>query len=459
MSSTLDLKKWIDDNKVRSVRVETISLDGVVSGKYLSVNKFLSGADKGWGFCDVAFGVDLSNEPQLGFDFGAWRGEMGDVILEPDLDTLVLDPSIDGLAAVICNLVDRTGAPLPVCSRSTLRHQVQQLTDAGYTAKAAIEIEATVFEESINEARAKKFTDLHPLGGGAGALYVLGRSRDFTVYMDAVSKRLDEIGIEWEGWCDESAEGQVEFNLPPTDPITATDNYNRVKMVMRQVAHEQGRSVTFMAKWSPTLFGQGAHINLSLLRDGRNVFHNDQSPEQPSEAMVHFIGGALDTMAAATSFSFPTMNSYRRIQELNGPPTTITWGVENKTTAIRALCRDVKQSRIEYRIPSADANLYLAFAALLAGGQLGLTAGTEPAPGLDVMAWSLPGDVPAIPPTLSQATDALALDTDLTKALGADLVDYWIGTRRWEWLRFHTTGGDPDAGVSAWELERYFELV
>ncbi|MEU0265137.1 glutamine synthetase family protein [Nocardioides sp. NPDC006303] len=459
MSDKNDIEQWVRDNNIRTIRLETISLDGVASGKYLSVAKFLSGVAKGYSFCDVVFGVDLANEPQVGFDFGTWRGEMGDIFLQPDFDTLVVDPVAPGLAAVICDITDRDGNPLPTCARSTLRKQVRELESAGYSLTAAIEIEATVFENSIAVARAAGFCDLRPLGGGAGALYVLGRPLEFNRYMDAVSERLDAMGIQWEGWCDESAPGQVEFNLPPSDAMSAVDNYNRVKFVMRQVAFEQDHSVTFMARWSSDYYGQGAHINLSLTKDGVNVFHNAERPSQPSLEMEWFVAGALDTMAAATSFSFPTINSYRRIEELNGPPTTITWGVENKSTAIRAICRDSKQSRLEYRIPSSDANLYLAFAAFLAGGRQGLDNRQEPPAPLDVMAWSLPGGVDPLPGNLVDAVDALRQDSALTKALGPELVDYWLGTRRWEWLRFHTGGGDPDNGVSAWELQRYFELV
>lgn len=460
MSEPIDLQTWAREHGIRSVRLETISLDGVISGKYVAVDKFLSGAEKGFSFCDVVFGVDLANEPQLGFDFGSWRGEMGDVFLRPDLSTLIVDPAVPALGAVICDLVDRSGSSLPTCTRSNLRRHVDALAADGYSISAAIEVEATVFNEPIDVLRARDFRDPTPLGGGAGALYVLARPAEFTTYMDAVAERLDAIGLPWEGWCDESAPGQVEFNLPPTDAIAAVDGYNRVKFVMRQIAFEQGRSVTFMAKWSPEYFGQGAHINLSLHRDGGSAFHNDADPTAPSETMRAFVGGVLETMAAATSFSFPTINSYRRIQELNGPPTTISWGVENKTTAVRAICRDAKQSRLEYRIPSADANLYLAFAALLAGGRIGLARQTVPPEPLDLMAWALPeGDVTQIPPSLHEAIAALGVDAEFTEYMGPELVSYWLGTRRWEWLRFHTSGGDPDADVSTWELRRYFELV
>ena len=460
MSESIDLQAWVSDNQIRSVRLETISLDGVISGKYVAVDKFLSGAIKGVSFCDIVFGADLSNEPQLGFEFGKWRGEIGDIFLRPDLTTLIVDPALRGLGAVICDLVDRDGASLPTCTRSNLRRHVEALRGDGYEISAAIEVEATVFVESIDTLRERDFANPTPLGGGAGALYVLSRPAAFTDYMDAVSERLDAIGVPWEGWCDESAPGQVEFNIPPADALAAVDRYNRVKFVMRQVAFERGHSVTFMAKWSPDFFGQGAHINLSLHKDGSNAFHNESDASAPSETMNEFVAGVLATMAAATSFSFPTINSYRRIQELNGPPTTISWGVENKTTAVRAICRDPKQSRLEYRIPSADANLYLAFAALLAGGRIGLAQHLAPPAPLELMAWALPpGDVEQIPHGLHEAIAALADDGDFSKSMGEELVSYWLGTRRWEWLRFHTSGGDPDAGVSDWELRRYFELV
>lgn len=459
MSEIKDLRRWADENNIRTVRLETISLDGVMMGKYLAVGKFLSGAEKGYNFCDVIFGVDLSNQPQVGFAFGTWRGEMGDVTLRPDLSTLVVDPSMPGLAAVICDITDRAGEPLPTCTRSALRRQVAELEALGYTPSAAIEIEATVFENSMDEARTAGFTDLRPLGGGAGGLYVLGRSAEFNGYMDAVSQRLEAMGIEWEAWSDESAPGQVEFNLPPSGAVAAADTYNRVKLVMRQVASEQGRSVTFMARWSSDFYGQGAHINVSLSKGGSNVFFDPQDPPAPSPQMRSFVAGVLETMAAAASFSYPTMNSFRRIEELSGPPTTISWGIENKSTAIRAICRDAKQSRIEYRVPSADANLYLAFAALLAGGRHGLVSESEPIAPLDVMAWVLPGGVEPLPRSMFDAIEALSTDSVLTGLLGSELVDYWLGTRRWEWVQFHTTGGDPGYGVSAWELNRYFELV
>ncbi|MEU3657379.1 glutamine synthetase family protein [Streptomyces sp. NPDC032161] len=459
MSDSTTVTEWIGADSTRVVRAQTVTLDGVLVGKHLSPKKFLSGAESGWGFADIALAVDLANSAQLGFDFGDWRGEMRDVILRPDLGTIAPDASLPGLASVMCDLVDRTGAPLPVCSRSTLKRVIGQLAEMGYTGKAAVEIEATVFEESIDQARAQGFKGLRPLGGTHGGIYLLSRSRDFTTLLDAMAARMDEAGIPWEGWADESAHGQIEINLPPTDILTAADLYVRTKQLMREVAYEHGRTVTFMARWSPDQYGQGAHINLSIQRDGDNAFYDPASPGRPSETMRHFIGGVLRTLPAASSFQYPTVNSYRRIVEFDGPPTTATWGVDNKSTAVRAVCASPKLTRVEYRVPSADVNIYLSTAAFLAGGIVGLREGVDPGPECTVMAWALPPGTPRLPATLSQAVAELAADSELTQVLGPELVDYWIGTRRWEWLQFHTTGGDPGTGVSDWELERYFEHI
>ncbi|MFE3059437.1 glutamine synthetase family protein [Nocardia sp. NPDC059239] len=453
------LVSWIEENSIRSVRVQTVNLDGVLIGKHLSPQKFLAGARSGWGFSDIALAVDLGNSAQLGFEFGEWRGEMRDVLLRPDLNTLSRDEALPGLATVMCDLVDQHGTPLPVCSRSVLARMTGLLAERGFTGRAAVEIEASVFEESIEQARAQRFQNLHPLGGTGAAIYVLSRSRDFTTLLDAMAERLQRTGIPWEGWADESAHGQIEFNLPPTDILTAADWYVRAKQVMREVACEHGRTITFMARWSPDLFGQGAHINLSLQREDRNVFFDPAAPQQPSQTMREFIAGVLATLSAAASFQFPTANSYRRIAEFDGPPTSVTWGVDNKSTAVRAVCAGEKLSRIEYRVPSADVNIYLSMASFLAGGLIGLRDELDPGEPCEVMAWGLPPGTPKLPATLSSAVQALESDSVLTEVLGADLVRYWIGTRRWEWLQFHTTGGDPAPGVSAWELERYFEHV
>jgi glutamine synthetase len=381
---------------------------------------------------------------------------VADIMLAPDPSTLITDPNIDGWASVICDFTDVDGQPLPPCCRGLLKRMVARLADLGYTASVATEVEFMVFEQSIQDARAQGFGDLTPLGGSGRITYLMSRSRDLSVFVDAVVRRLDGLGIPWEYWSSETAPGQVEINLAPADPVTAADHFARTKLALREVAEEQGRSVTFMAYGIDEHLGGGMHVNLSLHRDGENAFYSGDDGER-SAVLRHWVAGMLATLPGAMSFLTPTVNSYRRLVDITGPPTTVTWGEDNKSVAVRTITREPGSSRIEHRVPSGDCNPYLALAAILAGGMVGLEGDLEPPPEFEGMAWALPpGTVERLPGSLKEATAALAADERLAAMLGRDAVDYWLGSREWEWIVFHTHGGDPDA-VGEFELQRYFE--
>lgn len=437
-----------------AIRIEATNHEGSLLGKNVSPAKFAAGRTAGFAFADLLFAIDLGNEIVLGDEFPDWRGNIYDIAMVPDMTTVVRWKP--GLDAVIGDYWLKDGTPVPLCPRNLVRRLIERLAAHGYTATAAVEIEATIFEESIQEARGRDYQDLTPLGGSTGATYHLARSSDWIGYMEAVVARLDEIGIVWEAWTDEAAPGQTELNLAPTDPLTLCDNWARTRQVMREVAHEKGHTVSFMAK--PTAgFGQGAHINLSLQSDGVNLFYDKDGL---SELMEHGIGGLMATMAGATSVVLPQITSYRRLVDLTGPPTTITWGVNNKTAAVRAITCHPKYSRLEYRLPGADVNPYLALAVVLAGVLAGIEQQITPPDQVTEMAWCMPDDgvVARIPDTMSKAWSALSADPLLREYLGAEFVDFWIASRRWEWMEFHTKGGDPHVDLSAWESRRYFEF-
>ncbi|KAA1428097.1 glutamine synthetase family protein [Nocardioides antri] len=450
-----DVRQWLADNGITSVQVQATNLDGTFIGKTLSCDKFLGALDQGVAFADVVFGNDLGNFPILGVAFPSWRGELEDIFLRPDLGTLcVWRP---GVAAAIGDFWTSEGDPVGVCPRNLLRKVTAQAAELGYGVTAAVEIEATIFEEPVQEARAKGYQGLTPLGGTAGSAYVLGKSADWREYLEAVEERLRSVGIAWEAWNDEAAVGQVEVNVPVGDIVDVADRWARTRQVMREVAYELGHSVTFMAKWSDA-WGQASHLNVSLADTEGNAFY---SPEGASEVMRHFIGGVMAAMAGTTSLALPFITSYRRLVPLEGPPTTITWGHHNKSTAVRAVTGHPAYSRIEYRLPGSDANVYLVAAAVAGAGLYGVINRVEPPAPFAGMAWGLPeGSVEQVPATISQAAAALEADKILPEVLGEEFVTYWLGTRRWEWIAFHTMGGgDLDAGLTAWESARYFELV
>lgn len=442
------------ESRARTVRLEATNPEGCFLGKNVERTKFASGVDSGFAFADLLFGLDLGNAPAFGFAYPEWRGHLDDVYFRPDMSTLVAwGQDVD---AVIGDYWLKDGRPVPLCPRNLARKMVDRLSGLGFTATVAVEIEATVFEESIHEARSRGYRDLTPLGGSAGTAYHHAKSKDWVEYMNAVARRLEEVGIAWEAWSDEDAAGQIEINLAPGDPITVADAWARTRQIMREVAFERGHTVTFMAK--PTAgYGQASHINLSLQRDGANVFY---AADGPSQTMLHAIGGLLETIEGNTSIVLPQITSYRRLVDLSGPPVTITWGIRNKTTAVRAVCGHPKQSRLEYRLPGADANMYLALAGVLAGVIAGLERKIEPPEQVTDMAWCLPPGlgIERLPDTMTKAADALEADPILREMLGDEFVDYWVGSRRWEWMQFHTAGGDPLAELSEWESARYFEL-
>lgn len=452
-----ELRAWLQANEVFSVRVESVGVDGWLMGKYVSPAKLVAAADSGIPTADLIFAFDLGATPILGW-WDDWRGEIGDVAHAPDLDTLVVART--GMASVMADLVLLSGDPVPVDPRANLRRLVEHLRGLGYEARVAAEIEAYVYAESLDEARARGFADLTPLGDRSRLGYAVGRSEPMIAYMDAVARRVVALGIDWEAWSNEVGPGQVELNVAASDPLHMADSVVRIKTVMREVAAEMGHCVTFMSKPLDD-YANGLHLNHSLLRDGEPVFLDETAPDRRSPVMHRWLGGLMASMAASMSFFSPTPTSYRRLKEADGPPTTISWGENNKTTGIRTITRSPKSTRIEHRVPASDANVHYAIAAVLAGGIRGIEDELAPPPGFTRMAWNLPADagVEPLPRTITKAADALEADVRFAELMGPEVVRHWLGTRRWEWLMFHTTGGDPDAPTGPWERQRYFEWV
>lgn len=458
MPDPATLEPWLRENAITSVRLVATNHDGLPLGKYLSPEKFLIAAEGGSQLADTAFGVDFSGDVALGWDWGEWRGEVTDVTAIPDLATLRADPALPGLASVICDFVTAAGEPLPICGRSMLRRLAADLLDRhGLEVRIAPELEFSIFEEPLSLARERGYRDLTPLGGPSRITYLLSRSPDFAEFMARAAERLDHLGVGWESWSSETASGQAEINIGPTDPLSAADYVVRTKLALREVAGELGRTVTFMALADQHL-GASMHMNLSVRRGSEYPFHVSSGVAEAP--MLHrWIAGLLETMPAAMSFFSPTVNSYRRLVEIAGPPTTVTWGEANKSTALRTVTHAPRSSRIEHRVPAMDANPYLVMAAILAGGLIGIDEQLDPPRPFEQMAWGLDhDDAPRLPDSISKAADALAADRRLASVLGVDAVDYWLGSRRWEWLTFHRSGGDPDA-VTDFELARYFETV
>jgi glutamine synthetase len=437
-----------------TVRIEATTLDGPLVGKFVAPSKFERCLPDGVCMADFVLAMDLAGTLQLGW-WGEWRQPaLGDMYLRPDLSTGVADPDAPGTMSYLGSFTDLEGTALPVCPRSLLQAQTDRLAARGYEAKCAFELEFFVIEESIGRARRQGFRELTPLGShGHKMLYLTQRSPEFLPMLQSTTRRLERMGIPWEAFNDEAAPGQFELNLAPADPVTAADWTVRAKQALRAAAFEHDHTVTFMAKPFAT-YGSGLHLHLSLWRDGTPAF------TAQSDELLHWVGGSLATASGAMSIQVPTINSWRRQVDFAAVPTTPTWGEDNKGAAVRTITRPRAPRRVEHRMPAADANAYLVLATILAGGLAGLEERIDPPDGVSNLPWGLPAGCQRLPPTITAAADALAADERLRKGLGDAFVDHWTESRRWEWLMFHSEGGDPDASeVTDWELRRYFEWV
>jgi glutamine synthetase len=442
------------DERAAVVRLEGTTLDGPLVGKFLARERFEQSLPAGVCLADFVLGMDLAGTPQLGW-WGDWRQPaLGDMYLRPDLSTAMADPDAADVVGVLGTFTHLDGTPLPVCPRSILQHGVDRLAAAGFEARCAFELEFFVLEDSLAAARQRHFRGLTPLGGrGHKMLYLTQRSPEFLPILRSATRRLDQLGIPWEAFNDEAAPGQFELNLAPADPVATADRTVRAKQALRDAAFEHGRAVTFMARPFP-VYGSGLHLHLSLWRDGTPAF------VAGGDVLRHWIGGSLATAAGATSIFTPTINSFRRQVDFAAVPTTPTWGEDNKGAAIRTIVRPGSPGRVEHRVAAADANPYLVLATVIAGGLAGLEERIEAPAAVTNLPWGLPDGYERLPSSITTAADALAGDERLRKGLGDAFVDHWTESRRWEWLMFHSEGGDPDAtAVTDWELQRYFEWV
>ena len=455
------LQDWLDRHHVDVVRTFATTLDSTVVGKYVHRRKFSKSLPQGHAISDAGAAMDVSGMPHLTFWHPDRSAGLGDIYLKPDLSTLISDGTDANLGHCICDFYTANDEPFDLCSRGKLKRMVEALAEHGYTMKATFELEFYLYTDSFEEIRRKKFANLNPVTSSHHqTIYMIRNAYPATEYMNAVIKRLEWKGIQWEGWNDENGVGQFEINLDPTDPVTAADNLMRTRQIMHEVAKDMDMAVTFMAV-PVTGFGNGTHIHHSLYdKDNNPVFFDESREHSQSELMEQWIAGLLETMPAAVSFLCPSINAFRRMRDYAAVPMTPDWGNDNKTTALRTLSGSPGATRVEHRLAAGDVNPYLALAVIIAGGLAGIEGKMQPKPEFKNVAWGLPSDRERLPNTVTKSLETLSKDKLLREKLGTHFVDYWGKSRHQEWLFFHTEGGDPESRqVSQWEYERYFDLI
>jgi glutamine synthetase len=445
------LREAFDKHGIRRVKVGGYDVDGILRGKYVAMDKFWSALTDPIGFCDVIFGWDAAD---VLYDNGAvtgWHSGYPDTHARVDTSTFRVIPWEPDTAAFLLDFVLADGSAHPACPRGLLRKVVARAKALGYEAAVGSEFEFFVFKESPASLHAKGFRGLEPLSPGMfGYSWVReGQNADLC---HAILDDMAAFGIPIEGLHTETGPGVYEVAIEyDHDPIRAADKAALFKTGMKQLATRLGYAVTFMAKFSHTLPGSSGHLHQSLWKDGKNAFFDDAGPGRLSATARHYVGGQVALMPELTALVSPTVNSYKRYVPGVWAPLNASWGLENRTCAIRVIPGSAKSTRIEYRQTAADINPYIATATTLAAGLWGIENRQEPPTAVEGDA-SVRTDLAPLPRTLREATEWLGRSARAREILGADFVDHYVRTRDWECRQYERI-------VTDWELGRYFEAV
>jgi len=449
MLSLTEVKDMISSNRGRHVKVGLFDIDGILRGKYLSADKFLSALDGGFGFCDVVMGWDMDDQLYDNVSFTGWHTGY------PDATARVVPESYRSLemeGGTPFFLSEFIGRAAEICPRNLLQRVLKRAKVMGYSVKAGIEYEFFVFDETPESAREKGFRNLKPLSPGAFGYSVL-RSCEHAEFYQALLKGAAGLGINIEGLHEETGAGVLEAALTVDDGLAAADNAALFKMMAKVVARAHGKMVTFMAKSCQEWPGQSGHMHLSLWKDGQSAFFDAEEDHHMSLVMRQFVAGQRDLMPEVLAMIAPTINAYRRMVPGFWAPTTSTWGVENRTCALRVIPGSKKSQRVEYRISAADANPYLALAAAIASGLWGVENDRDPGAPMTGNAYDIPvADEHKLPLTLWDAAQRLRASEPARNWFGDAFVDHFAATREWEEREFRKH-------VTDWELKRYFEII
>ncbi|HEY6293389.1 MAG TPA: glutamine synthetase family protein [Terriglobia bacterium] len=442
----------LTEHKITKIKVGGFDIDGILRGKYISREKFDSAAEKGLGFCDVIFGWDSSDVLYDNVSVTGWHTGYPDAVARIDLSSFRLIPWEPGTAFFLINYFDEQGRPLSISPREVLRRVVERAHKMGFDPQVATEFEFFLFREDSHSIRAKHYRDLTPLSPGMFGYSVM-RTGVHWELAHAILDSMHDFGIELEGFHTETGPGVYETAIRHDHGLAAADKAALFKSGLKQVAARHGLIATFMAKWNADLPGASGHLHESLWDHdhAENLFYDTKAPKGISDLMRHYVAGQLNLMPELTAFACPTVNSYKRLVPGVWAPTNATWGIDNRTVALRVVLGPSPQAvRVEYRLSGADINPYLAIAASLAAGLYGIEHRLEPPEPVSGNAYEV--NAPQLPRSLDEATQLLDHSAVAGELLGEEFVDHYLRTRQWE-ERQHRRA------VTNWELERYFEII
>jgi glutamine synthetase len=448
--TTAQARAIVQERNLQHVKVGIFDNDGILRGKYVDREKFFTALDKGIAFCDVVLGWDSNDQQYDNVTFTGWHTAF------PDAQVRLLPETCRALPLegnMLLFLGEFTGTAEDVCPRATLRRVIKRAAGMGYAPSAAAEYEFFLFNETPDTVREKGYRGLKNMTPGYFGYSVLRSSVHAELYQ-ALLQLATDMRMPIEGLHTETGPGVIEAALHYTEALEAADRAALFKTFVKVFAQRRGLMATFMAKWSEKLPGQSGHLHVSLVRkDGSAAFHDEGKPGAISDELRWFVGGQQQLMPELLAMVASTVNSYSRLVPGFWAPTSATWGIENRTCALRVIQGGRKSQRVEYRIAAADINPYLAIAVAVGSGLWGIEHRIEPDEPITGNAYDrkLPTKR-QLPRTLSEAADRLAHSKAAQELFGAPFVAHFAASREWEERQFRRA-------VTDWELARYFEII
>ena len=447
-----EIVQQLQESNTQKVKLAVADIDGVLRGKLMSFDKFKTIAAKGFGFCDVVMGWDVADSAYDNSQFTGWHTGYPDATALIDINTLRRIPWEMDIPFFLADLSDKQGAPLDICPRNLLKKIIQQSEALGLSPYFSQEFEWFNFKKHATEvATTAPSPHQHLTTGMFG--YSLLRSSQQQEYFHDLFDLLTRFDVPIEGLHTETGPGVYEAAIVYGPVLAAADRAVCFKMGVKEIASRHNIIASFMAKFNGSLPGCSGHIHQSLWTTDQqqNLFYADNATGI-SEMMEHYIAGQLFCLPHILPMFAPTVNSYKRLTEGAWAPTTVTWGIDNRTTALRALPAGANSTRLETRVVGSDANPYLAMAGCLAAGLYGIKNKLA----LQVDATNGNGYTDkkngVLAATLWDATQLMKNSTLATELFGKAFVDHFTGTREWEWRQFSKS-------VTDWELQRYFEII
>jgi len=446
-----DAKQIVEERGLSHVKVGLFDNDGVMRGKYMSREKFFSSLDGGFSFCDVVLGWDSKDQLYDNVSYTGWHTGYPDAPARILPDTCRELPLEDDMLLFIGEFSEKAEE---VCPRGTLRRVLAKASDMGFEVFSALEYEFFMFEETPDSIREKKFRDLKPMTPDWFGYSMIRNSTHADLYHQILGMS-EQMDFPIEGLHTETGPGVLEAAITVDSALNSADKGALFKTFMKVLAQNNGLMATFMAKWSNDCPGQSGHIHISLRnKDGSgSAFYDPSKKHNMSDTQRHFLAGQQKLMPELLCMTSPTINSFSRMIPGFWAPTDATWAVDNRTTALRVIPGSDKSQRTENRLGAADANPYLALAAAIGAGLMGVEQQWEPEPEVTGNAYAQEHAAHlALPRTLWEAAQVYKQSEAARSLFGDAFVDHFAASREWEEREFRKH-------ITDWELDRYFEII